>query len=146
YLVRDDQAPYVQATPDGGTSLEPAAFRFDQGVSLALTEPGIIYYTVSNDGSTPADPTIASTQYTTAFNFTAAADTEVVYNLKYISVDLAGNVSDVMLKSYKIDKKAPVLCGGFSCPADVNGSGGSFNGSIYFLSSVVLKNHKFDVI
>ncbi|MGB8955928.1 MAG: PHB depolymerase family esterase [Tumebacillaceae bacterium] len=75
----------LTANPAGGT------YSGAQSVALSMNMPGKLYYTT--DGSTP---TTASTQY--AGPVTVAASK----TLKFIGVDLAGNVSGVNTQSYTI--------------------------------------------
>lgn len=84
----------VTATPDSG--------RVDKGATVTLgstADDGSIYYTVSTDGSEPADPTAESTPYTEPI--TISADTVIV---KAIVVS-GGETSGVFTFTY--DSMAP---------------------------------------
>ena len=67
-------------------------------ISLNMTEPGIIYYTLN--GTTP---TTSSTKYTKTISIT---NTTV---LNYFAIDLAGNKSPIYTQKYSIDNIPPKI-------------------------------------
>ncbi|MEW6183577.1 MAG: Ig-like domain-containing protein [Bacillota bacterium] len=95
----DTTAPTVTATPPGGS------YNAAQSVTLAASEPAVIYYTT--DGT---DPTASSTEYAAPIAITA--DT----TLKFMAVDQPGNQSVIYTETYIIDTTAPTVAG--SDPAE----------------------------
>jgi len=91
-LIFDTTPPGVNANPSGGI------FNYPQPVTLIVTEPASIYYTL--DGSTP---TTRSALFREPIVLPASA------SIRYFAVDLAGNASDVTTSTYVIDTTPPVL-------------------------------------
>ncbi|WHH57905.1 carboxypeptidase regulatory-like domain-containing protein [Petroclostridium sp. X23] len=96
----DTESPEVTAQPAGAT------YNSAQQVTLTISEPGSIYYTL--DGS---EPTTTSTLYTGSITI---SDTTT---LKFIGIDTAGNQSDVYTETYTIQIAPAVTYG------DVSGDG-----------------------
>lgn len=73
------EAPTADLTEDTYTS--------DQSVALASATAGAdIYYTMTADGSEPADPTTSSTKYTGAISLTGTAGSSITYKIKAVAV------------------------------------------------------------
>ena len=98
----DTISPTANNNPSGGL------YNTSKIVTLSMSEPGTIYYTL--DGTIP---TSASSAYTTPFAITSNT------TLKYIAVDLAGNKSPVYSDVYTIDTIPPT--------ASANLTGGLYN-------------------
>ncbi|HEY0196025.1 MAG TPA: PQQ-binding-like beta-propeller repeat protein [Methanobacterium sp.] len=92
YKVKDTVNPTITATPVGGT------YNAKKSVTLKLSEPGTIYYTLN--GSTP---TISSAKYTNPITIIATT------TLKYFARDSAGRSSTIYTQTYKIDKTPPSI-------------------------------------
>ena len=122
YIEMNSAAPTASANPKGGS------YNTDKTVTLTMNEDGSIYYTT--DGSAP---TISSTKYTTPIPITTTT------LLKFIAVNLAGDISPIYTETYTIDKVAPT--------ASANPTSGSYNtdktvtlsmnevGSIYYTTN-----------
>ena len=102
YTLDLDKGTVSAFSPDGGSYSDA------QSVSLTKSEEGTIYYTL--DGSTP---TISSSSYSSAISIAVTA------TLKAILVDSAGNVGDVVSKTYTITNN-PIIK--FSNSAAVEGT------------------------
>ncbi len=83
----DNVPPTAIANPPGGV------YSTDKLVTLTMSEPGTIYYTTN--GSTP---TTSSNVYTGPLTISTTT------TLKFLAVDLAGNLSPVYTQVYTIDK------------------------------------------
>ena len=70
-----------------------------QSVTMAATGAEHIYYTMTSDGSTPADPTIESPEYTTAIPLNANG----TYKFKAIAVKAGFAPSNVTSATYTLD-------------------------------------------
>ena len=88
--IKDTIPPKVTANPVGGL------YNITKIVTLKISEAGKIYYTLNG-----VTPTITSTIYKGPI---IISKTTV---LKYLAVDLAGNLSPVYSQTYKIDKIPP---------------------------------------
>ena len=86
----DTIPPTVKANLNGGL------FNVNKVVTLTMSEPGTIYYTLN--GSTP---TTTSAMYKGPITISSTT------NLKYLAIDLAGNKSPVYTQTYTIDKIPP---------------------------------------
>ena len=87
----DKVVPTASATPSGGY------YNTSKSVSLNMSEPGKIYYTLNNTSPTTSSLIYNNKPYT--FSTTTI--------LKYFAVDLAGNKSPIYTQTYTIDKVAP---------------------------------------
>jgi hypothetical protein len=92
YKVNDTTNPTVS------TSLVGGYYNTTKTVTLKLSEPGTIYYTLN--GTTP---TITSTIYTAPLNITKSCI------LKYFAVDSVNRKSSIYTQNYTIDKVAPIV-------------------------------------
>ena len=90
YIEMNSAAPTASANPKGGL------YNTDKIVTLSMNEDGSIYYTT--DGSVP---TTSSTKYTTTIPITTTT------LLKFIAVNLSGELSPLYTETYNIDKVAP---------------------------------------
>ncbi len=88
----DKTKPTTTTTPPGGL------YNTNKAITLKMSEVGTIYYTTN--GTTP---TKSSKKYTSPITFTSTT------TLKYLAVDLAGNLSPIYTQTYKIDKTAPKI-------------------------------------
>ena len=79
--------------PTAWDNLNSGLYKSNKIVTLAMSEPGTIYYTLN--GGSP------STQYTNPITISWTC------NLKYNAVDMANNPSPTYSKTYSIDKVAP---------------------------------------
>ncbi len=70
-----------------------------QSVTMTATGAEHIYYTMTSDGSTPADPTIESPEYTSAI----ALDVNGTYKFKAIAVKAGFAPSNVTSATYTLD-------------------------------------------
>ena len=86
----DTIPPTVKANLNGGL------FNVNKVVTLTMSEPGTIYYTLN--GSTPS---------TTSAIYKGPITISSTTNLKYLAIDLAGNKSPVYTQTYTIDKIPP---------------------------------------
>jgi beta propeller repeat protein len=86
----DTTAPTASASPNAG--IYPTTIK----VNLKMSEPGRIYYTLN--GNTP---TLGSTRYTEPFYISTTK------TLKFLAVDLAGNLSPIYTKIYTINDHTP---------------------------------------
>jgi phage terminase large subunit-like protein len=78
-------------SPEGGGA------SYLQGTGITLTSAGnTIYYNLTTDGSTPDDPTISSTKYTEPIALSSGTN-----KIKAIAVDVYGNSSSVVSRTYK---------------------------------------------
>jgi hypothetical protein len=73
-------------------------YRSNQNVTLTMSEPGTIYYTLN--GTTPTD---SSSVYTSPIKISTNT------TLKYIAIDLANNQSPIYTQYYTIDNIAPII-------------------------------------
>ncbi|MGF7119213.1 chitobiase/beta-hexosaminidase C-terminal domain-containing protein [Methanobacterium oryzae] len=89
----DKKVPTAYANSKGGL------YNYDKNVRLYMGEAGTIYYTLN--GSTP---TTSSTKYTGGPILISSTTT-----LKFIAVDLTGNLSPVYTEKYTIDKVRPII-------------------------------------
>jgi C1A family cysteine protease len=106
----DTTPPTATATPIGGL------YNSYKNVTLTMSENGTIYYTTN--GTTP---TTTSTKYSTSILISSTKA------LKYLAIDLAGNISPVYNQTYTIDKTAPT--------ASATPIGGTYNNT----QSITLK-------
>ena len=91
-VVTITQAAKTVATP----TFNPEGGTYMQGTGITLTSEGnTIYYTIKTDGSTPSDPTNASTEYSTPI-FLGSGTTKI----KAIAYDTYGNASSVVTRTY----------------------------------------------
>lgn len=108
YITVDNTAPVPSA------ELASGLYNTDKTVNLSavddLDSNPKIYYTL--DGS---DPTTSSTLYTEPVNINGEGTT----TLKFIAVDATGNISNVIERTYTIDKTKPTVT--------ANPRGGTFN-------------------
>ena len=77
-------------------------------ISLTMSEPGTIYYTLNG-----TNPTTSDFKYSTQININTTT------TLKYLAIDLAGNKSSIYINIYTIDTKPPT--------ASANPIGGLYN-------------------
>jgi len=103
YIYKDTKPAFVQITPNSGT------FSLKQTLTVHTIEPATIYYNVDFTGAVPANPTTASTIYTTGIITPETINTVETAIIKYFSIDLAGNVSPVVTKTFIIDQKKPLV-------------------------------------
>ncbi|MDZ4172829.1 MAG: chitobiase/beta-hexosaminidase C-terminal domain-containing protein, partial [Methanobacteriaceae archaeon] len=97
YLTSQSNATLtVDTPPTAKASIKGGLYNVNKNVSLSMNKPGVIYYT--RNGSTP---TTVSTKYTDPLSISSTT------TLKFIAVDLEGNVSPVYTEKYVIDKTAP---------------------------------------
>ncbi len=83
---------------------------FDDSMTLEISGSGTILYEITNDGSTPKDPTEDSSKYTTPIHFFGRESQMTVYYIKVKSIDELGNESEITgpLK-YTVDLRTPEL-------------------------------------
>ncbi|MDZ4210765.1 MAG: Ig-like domain repeat protein, partial [Methylotenera sp.] len=86
----------VDLKPTAKANIKGGLFNVNKNVYLTMNKPGTIYYT--RNGSTPTN---ASTKYTGYLTISSTT------TLKFIAVDLGGNVSPVYTEKYVIEKTAP---------------------------------------
>ena len=84
--------------PTANANVKSGLYNTNQTVTLTMSEPGNIYYTLN--GTTP---TTNSILYTKPITITSTT------TLEYVAVDLANNKSVTNTQSYVIDKIAPVI-------------------------------------
>jgi PKD repeat protein len=82
--------------PTASANVKGGLYKSNQIITLKLSEPGNIYYTLN--GSTP---TSKSTLYTKPITISSTS------TLKYLAIDLANNKSSTYIQNYVIDKTAP---------------------------------------
>ena len=87
---------YTIPPPRAGVDNKGGLFNYNKAIRIWMSQAGTIYYTTN--GTTP---TTASTKYTGPVIITSTT------TLKFIAVNLAGNVSPVYTEKYTIDKTAP---------------------------------------
>ncbi len=92
YRVSDKTNPTVKS------SLPSGYYNSSKSVTLKISEPGNIYYTIN--GSTP---TTSSTKYTSSLKITKTT------TLKYFARDSVGRKSSIYTMKYVIDKTAPQI-------------------------------------
>lgn len=114
FAKSENVKPTVTAVPIGGT------YQSAQLVTLTASEQATIYYTT--DGS---DPTTASRHGTSPVS-KIGIDKEGQTELKFFAIDLVGNVGNMQLEVYKIDKTAPVV----SVPSDITTKSTSSSGAV----------------
>ena len=104
----DDEAPVADLKQVGGTGDEPIRVTFSW-----VNEPSVIHYTL--DGSTPTEdsPTWEGRGPRQPGEWLTVEDGDV---LKWIAVDIRGNVSGVRSKSFIVDNLAPVTTAGLGTP------------------------------
>ena len=90
YIINDSKIPTATVNIKGGL------YNVDKTISISMGENGTIYYTTN--GSTPNR---YSKRYTGPIKFSSTT------TLKFIAIDLAGNVSPVYSQTYSIDKARP---------------------------------------
>lgn len=86
----DTLKPTAKASPAGGY------YNTAKSVALSMSESGNIYYTL--------DGTIPTTKSTRYYKSLYLSTSKV---LRFLAVDLAGNLSSVYTQKYVVDKKAP---------------------------------------
>jgi len=91
-----------------------------QLITLTASEQATIYYTT--DGS---DPTKSSLHGTSPV-FGISIDKEGQTELKFFAIDSVGNVGNIQIEVYKIDKTAPVV----SVPSDITTESTSSSGAV----------------
>ena len=91
-IINDTIPPTVKINLNGGL------YNVNKIVTLTMSEPGTIYYTLNE-----STPTIVSTKYTGSITINKTT------TLKYIAIDLAGNKSPVYSQTYTIDKIPPKI-------------------------------------
>jgi predicted outer membrane repeat protein len=89
-LIMDFTSPKVISNPSGGL------YNSTKLVSLKMNEVGTIYYTIN--GATPT---------TSSMKYTGPITIKFTTTLKYLAVDLVGNISPVYSNTYNIDKSHP---------------------------------------
>lgn len=82
--------------PDVWSDIKSGGYNTNQLVTLNISEPGAIYYTL--DGSNPSN---VSTKYVGPIIINSSTV------LRFLAVDLAGNPSIIYEESYNIDKNIP---------------------------------------
>ena len=104
----DDEAPVADIKRVGGTGDEPIRVTFSW-----VNEPSVIHYTL--DGSTPTEdsPMWEGRGPRQPGEWLTIEDGDV---LKWIAVDIRGNVSEVRSKSFIIDNLAPVTTASLGTP------------------------------
>lgn len=85
-----------KSKPIVNINLKEGSYNKTQTLKLSLNEPGTIYYTL--DGT---QPTTSSKKYLAPITI---SNTKTV---KFFGVDIAGNVSNIYTKTYKIEKLPP---------------------------------------
>jgi trimeric autotransporter adhesin len=83
-------------SPTANASVKTGLYNRTQNVKLTMNEDGTIYYTLNGD-----TPTTSSDKYTGPITISNTT------TLKFLAVDLAGNLSTVYSNMYTIDTKAP---------------------------------------
>jgi hypothetical protein len=84
--------------PTASADVKGGVYTVDKTIVLTMSENGTIYYTLNG-----SNPTVASTKYVGPITVSSTT------NLKFLAVDLAGNLSPVYSEQYTIDKTAPVV-------------------------------------
>jgi Ca2+-binding RTX toxin-like protein len=104
----DNEAPVADIKQVGGTGDEPIRVTFSW-----VNEPSVIHYTL--DGSTPTEdsPTWEGRGPRQPGEWLTVEEGDV---LKWIAVDIRGNVSEVRTKSFIVDNLAPVTTASLSTP------------------------------
>ncbi|MGF7119214.1 chitobiase/beta-hexosaminidase C-terminal domain-containing protein [Methanobacterium oryzae] len=100
-------SPWLTSDPNNPDKTSPTAYAnskgglysYDKNVRLYMSEPGTIYYTLNG-----ITPTTSSFKYTGGPILISSTTT-----LKFIAVDLAGNLSPVYTEKYTIDKVRPTI-------------------------------------
>jgi hypothetical protein len=115
----------VDLKPTAKASIKGGLFNVNKNVYLSMNKPGTIYYT--RNGSTP---TKASTKYTGYLTISSTT------TLRFIGVDLGGNVSPVYTEKYVIDKTAPKVT--YTYPKNLS-TGQSRTATLYLKFSETLK-------
>ena len=83
--------------------LTEGTYTSNQSVSLASVTTGAdIYYTMTTDGSEPADPTTSSTKYTGTISLTGTAGTNTTYKIKAFAVKTGMADSSISSFTYTI--------------------------------------------
>ena len=96
FLYSPVTAQIVYDTTPPVTAPSPVPGEYVSGpisVTLTSNEASTIYYTTTTDGTTPPDPTTASTVYTLPIPVNINPGTTT--NIKYFGIDTAGNVETV---------------------------------------------------
>ena len=84
--------------PTANVNIKTGLYNKTQNVTLSMSETGNIYYTLNGD-----TPTATCNKYTGPISITNTT------TLKYLAIDLAGNISPVYTETYTIDKKAATV-------------------------------------
>ena len=114
FAKSENVRPTVTAVPIGGS------YKSAQLVTLTASEQAMIYYTT--DGS---DPTTNSRHGTSPVSG-ISIDKERQTELKFFAIDTVGNVGNIQIEVYNIDKTAPVL----SVPSDITTESTSSSGAV----------------
>ena len=88
----------IDVTPTVSANTISGLYNTTQNVLLTISEPGTIYYTT--DGT---EPTTSSNIYTEPLTINTTT------TLKYIAIDLAGNISPIYTETYTIDTTSPTI-------------------------------------
>ena len=104
-------ARWIPSAPTIGNVTSGNVYGTDQSFTLsAVGSPSIYYSMTSNIGSAPADPadpTNASTFYTTNVDLTASTEQTVYYKIKAITYDGSNPIATGGVWSIVIDKESP---------------------------------------
>jgi hypothetical protein len=119
----------VEVKPTAKASIKGGTFNANKNVYLSMNKAGTIYYT--RNGSTP---TTASTKYTGYLTISSTT------TLKFIAVDLGGNISPVYTEKYVIDKIAPKVT--YTYPKNLK-TGQSRTATLYLKFSESLKTSTY---
>jgi uncharacterized repeat protein (TIGR02543 family) len=108
---------------DGGTTTTSGGtYSTAQNVTLASSTSGAsVYYTLTSDGSTPADPTTSSTAYSSAIALAAPSSGSTTYKIKALAVASGVSNSAISSASFVINPAATI----YSVSFDLNYSGSS---------------------
>lgn len=96
-MVYENTPPTTTASPPGGRYLEP------QNVTLSVNEEATVYYSTNGQDPSPGAANTGSAQAPVTLGL--AQDTD----LRFFSIDRAGNRESVKREQYFIDTKAPTI-------------------------------------
>jgi len=96
--------------PDQPTLSPPPGATLDESTAVSLASSAKVYFSLTSDGATPADPDPASSPSNPFIALPGVEGSVVTYRLKLVAVDESGNSTEVYGPfAYTVDLKPPII-------------------------------------